>query len=609
MLRSAHLRKKDGVDVKIGYVDTHGRKGTEALLKGLSIIPYKKYEYRGIKIDEMDLDAILSIKPQLVLVDELAHTNTPGSRHTKRYQDVEELLEAGIDVDTTLNVQHLESLKDIVAQITGVQVRETIPDQVIDNADEIVVVDITPAELLKRLKEGKVYIPEMAAKAIERFFNEGNLYGLRELTLRKTAERVDNQMLAYMQTHAIPGPWASTETLLACVGPSPLSERLIRTARRQADQIGANWHALYVEIPSHQHLSKSSKEQINKTLQLAEKLGATTTTVFGTNIASTVLDYAKNHNVTRILLGKTLRSRWQELVFGSVVDQIIHDSGLIDVYMITSKEKTSRKQKWEGPLLPDSLPKDYFISIAMIIVVTIFGLLIKSFISSTNILMLYLVLVVLISWKKGLKPAIFNAFVGVLAFDVFFITPYLSLKVSDTEYIITFIGMIVIGSLVSFLVARTKEHAESAQIREKETNALFAFSRDLAVAIDANAILITGARHIQELFQGENVFLLSVSNNQLLQISGNLETNLDEDEMAVALWSYKNRAIAGKGTDTLPGSKFRFIPLQTSSGIFGIMGVKPKKSDYTITSEQSRILMAFANLIALALERVYLGAQ
>ncbi len=331
MLQAAHLRVNEGIDARVGYIETHNRPETEALLAGLAHIPRKDVEYRGVTIQEMDLDGILAASPRLVLVDELAHTNAPGSRHPKRYQDVEEILDAGIDVYTTLNIQHLESLNDIVSQVTGILVRETIPDRIIDEASEIEVVDLPPPELLQRLREGKVYVPELAASAIERFFKEGNLHALRELTLRRAAERIDDQMLAYMETHAIQGPWAAAESILVCIGPSPLSERLVRIARRQADRIHARWTALYVETPSHHRLSGKSKEQVWRSLQLAEKLGAVTATVFGLSVADTAIDYAHRHNITRILIGKTLRPRWQEFLFGSVVDQLIHKSGTIDV--------------------------------------------------------------------------------------------------------------------------------------------------------------------------------------------------------------------------------------------------------------------------------------
>jgi two-component system, OmpR family, sensor histidine kinase KdpD len=610
MLEAAHLRKNEGVDVKIGYIETHGRAETEALVEGLPVIPRKMVEYRNVMIPEMDLDAVLVARPHLVLVDELAHTNAPGSRHQKRYHDIEELLDSGIDVYTTLNIQHVESLNDVVAQITGVQVRETIPDRVIDEANEIELVDLAPPELLQRLREGKVYVPDMAARAIEQFFNEGNLYALRELALRRAAERVDNQMLAWMQTRAIPGPWAAGESLLICVGPGPLSERLVRTARRQADRMNAQWSAIYVETPSHHRLSKEAKEQVSRTLQLADKLGATTASVFGINVANTVIDYARKHNITRIIIGKTLRPRWQEFVFGSVVDQLIHNSGTIDVYVISSEEKIPQKAVPMEPLLPASLPQDYIASLVLVFFVTIIGWLIKSFISPANLAMLYLLAVVIIAFRRGLKPAIFTAVIGVLAFDFVFIPPHFTFRVSDTEYLITFAIMIIVGTLISLLVARAREHADAAQIREKETGTLYALSQDLAVAVDVSSIVTAVAKHISGIFQWESVFLLPEGNELVMRYaSGGLR--LDADDIAVATWAFQHGTIAGYDTDTLHGSRLRYIPLQSTQGVLGILGVKPAEPDGVITHEQDRVLMAFANQTALALERVNLvrGSQ
>jgi two-component system sensor histidine kinase KdpD len=603
MLQAAHLRMNEGIDVKIGYVETHGRPETESLVEGLPLIQRKMVSYRNVSIPEMDLDAILAVHPRLVLVDELAHTNAPGSRHPKRYVDIEELLDAGIDVYTTLNIQHVESLNDVVAQITGVTVKETIPDRVIDEATEIELVDLAPPELLQRLREGKVYVPDMAARAIEQFFNEGNLFALRELALRRAAERVDNQMLAWMQTRAIPGPWAAGESLLICVGPGPLSERLVRTARRQADRMNAPWSAIYVETPSHHRLSKEAKEQVSRTLQLAEKLGATTASVFGINVANTVIDYARKHNITRIIIGKTLRPRWQEFVFGSVVDQLIHNSGTIDVYVISSEEKTLQKPIPMEPLLPASLPRDYVASLILVAFITAIGWLVKSFISPANLAMLYLLAVVIIAFRRGLKPAIFTAVIGVLAFDFFFIPPHLTFRVSDTEYLITFAGMIIVGGLISLLVARAREQSDAAQIREKETGTLYALSQDLAVAVDVNSIVNAVSKHIRGIFQWECVFLLPEGNELVIRaVSPGLR--LDADDIAVATWAYQHGTIAGYDTDTLHGSRLRYIPLPSPRGVLGVMGVKPAEPDGVITHEQDRILMAFANQTALAFERV-----
>jgi len=606
MLKSAHLRKDEGIDVRIGYIEPHGRKETEALMEGLPLIPTRVIEYHGVKLHEMDLDAILAAHPQLVLVDELAHTNVPGSRHLKRYQDVEELLAEGIDVYSTLNVQHIESLNDVVARITGVIIQEKIPDRVIDEAAEIEIVDLAPPELLQRLREGKVYVPEMAARAIEQFFNEGNLYALRELALRRTAERVDNQMLAYMQTRSIPGPWAVGEYLLVCIGPGPLAERLIRTARRQADRINARWCAIYVETPTHHRLSQEAKEQVDRSLQLAEKLGATTASLFGLNVANTVLEYARKHNVTRIIIGKTLRPRWQEFVFGSVVDQLIHNSGPIDVYVISSGKDLPEKPVDAEPLLPAAPPRDYVDSLTLVVAVTIFGWLFHPLISPVNQLMFYLLAVVVIAFKRGLKPAIFTSVVGVLAFDFFFVPPYLTFRISDTQYLVTFLGMIIVGSVISLLVARARRHADAAQIRERETSTLYALSQDLAGAMDVDAIMNAVGQHIKEIFQWESAFFLP-ENGHLAAHAQSPGLVMDGDDIAVATWAFQHGTIAGYDTDTLHGSKLRYIPLRSSRGVLGVMAIQPVEANGVITYEQSRILTAFANQAALALERVNLA--
>jgi two-component system sensor histidine kinase KdpD len=605
MLLAAHQRLKEGTDVQTGYVETHGRPETEALLAGLRIIPRKMVEYRGVKIEEMDLDAILAVKPRLVLVDELAHTNAPGSRHPKRYQDVGEILDAGIDVYTTLNIQHLESLNDVVAQITGVTVKETIPDRVIDEASEIELVDLPPQELIQRLREGKVYVPELAAQAIERFFNEGNLYALRELTLRRAAERIDEQMLAYMQIRAISGPWAAKENILVCVGPSPLSERLVRVARRQADRMNARWTAIYVETPSHRGLKDEAKEQVWRSLQLAEKLGAKTVTVFGLNVADTAIDYAHKHNITRIIIGKTLRPRWQEFVFGSVVDQLIHNSGTIDVHVISSSENPPRKIVELETLLPATPPHGFINSFMLIAAVTIIGLLVKSIISPTNLMMLYVLAVVIAAYRWGLRPAIFTAVIGILVFDFVFIPPFFTFRVSDIEYFITFAGMIGVGALISLLVARVREHAFAAQSRENETSTLYALSQELASAVDAKSIIAIVGNHIDEIFRWQSAFLLPEGARLELH-PASPDLTLDADEIAVATWAFRHGAVAGYDTDTLHGSRLRYIPLRTSRGVVGILGVKPGEPEGIITPEEMRLLTAFASQAALALERVNL---
>lgn len=428
---------------------------------------------------------------------------------------------------------------------------------------------------------------------------------MRELTLRRAAERIDDQMLAYMQTRAIPGPWAAGEHILVSIGSGPLSERLVRTTRRQADRMGAQWTAIYIETPAHYRLSKEAKEQLTRTLQLAEKLGATTVTLFGLNIATTVIDYARRHNITRIIIGKTLRPRWQEYVFGSVVDQLIHDSGNIDIYVISSSEHIQQKISDLDVLLPVTLTRDYVACIGLVGVITIIGWLVKSFISPTNLAMLFLLAVVVVAFRRGLRPAIFTAIIGVVAFDFFFIPPYFTFRVSDTEYLITFAGMIIIGALISLLVTRAREHAYAAQARENETGTLYALSQDLAVAADTESIISAVTRHIREIFHWESVILLPCEDHLVVHPS-DTGLVLDADDIAVATWAFQHNSIAGYDTDTLHGSRLRYIPLQSSAGVIGILGVNPTEVEGVIAHEQERILTAFANQMALALERVNL---
>ncbi len=394
MLEAAHQRKVQGLDVVVGYIETHKRAETEELVAGLEVLPRKQVEYHNVSLPELDVDAVLSRRPKLVLVDEFAHTNAPGSRHPKRFQDVEEILDAGIDVYTTLNIQHLESLNDVVAQVTGVIVHETIPDRVIDEASEIEVIDLPPDELLVRLQEGKVYIPEQASRAINKFFRKGNLSALREMSLRRAAERVDDQMRSYMQTRAISGPWAAGERLLVCISPSPLAEKLIRTTRRLADELNAEWVAVYVEIASKPENDPANRERIGRTLQLAEELGAKSITLAGRSIHEVVLEYARKNNITKVVIGKPLKPRWQEIITGSVVDQLIYASGDIDVYVISARTEVN------PPIIPtDWQPHSpiwrYLLSLGLVAISTLIGVSVRGNLEPANLVMLYLASVVI----------------------------------------------------------------------------------------------------------------------------------------------------------------------------------------------------------------------
>jgi two-component system sensor histidine kinase KdpD len=615
MLEEAQRRKEQGTDLVVACVESHGRKETEELLEGLESLPLREIEYRGIKIKEMDLDAVLVRHPQLALVDELAHTNVPGSRHAKRYQDVEELLGAGIDVYTTLNVQHLESMNDVVAQISGVRVKETIPDSVFDDANEIKIVDLPPQELMQRFREGKVYVPEQAAVAIENFFNEGNLIALREMTFRRAAEHVDEQMLEYMQSRSIPGPWPAGERLLVCIGNSQtLNERLVRTGRRLADEIHAEWFALYVETPAHSRLSRRARQQALRGIELASSLGAKTVSSFGVSIAEEVVRYARKNNVTRIIVGRPLRAHWRELIFGSVADlifgsvadQIVRLSRSIDLVIISELEPRS-VESGEKEELPKRIfsRSAYWYSIWLVMLISILGMLIKTLISPTNVVMVYLIGVVVAAISWGLWPAIFTAASSVLAFDFFFVPPSLSFRVADSEYLITLGAFLFVGIVISFLVARARENASAAQRREDYTSSLYSLSVDLSSAKGINEVLETVSRHVARSCHCKSAYLLP-ENGLLKLVHASKDLKFDEKEMTAANWTFKSGFVAGKDTETLSSASLKYYPLQTPNGVVGVMGVQPEEQEGFIKMEQERQIQAFAIEVALDLERMNL---
>jgi two-component system sensor histidine kinase KdpD len=612
MLEAARQRKEEGVDIVISYIETHKRAETEAMVADLEVLPRKTIDYHGFVLTEMDVDAVIARQPILALVDELAHTNAPGSRHPKRYQDVQELLDAGINVYTTLNIQHLESLNDVVAQITGVVVHETIPDSVIDEASEIELIDLPPDELLTRLQEGKVYIPEQAARAIREFFRKGNLTALREMTLRRAAERVDDQMRSYMQARAIPGPWPAGERLLACISPSPLSERLIRSARRLATELKAEWLTVYVETPQLATISPEKRDRVAGILRQAEELGARTYIIGSRgsvpDVAQTILDFARKNNVSKIMLGKPLRPRWQEILRGSVVEELTRLSGDIDIYVVTSSDQPSLPPE-DNPLRIHSPLSRYLWSLLLVVIATALGFLIGGRIEPTNLVMLYLLTVVIAAIYLGRGPAVLASLLGVLAFDFLFVQPYFTFAVSDTQYIITFIGLFMVGIVISQLTARAREQADAAQEREAETAELYALSRDLAVAGDLDSILRVLVQHVEQTF-GRNTVVLLPENDHLITRVVSSDLKLAEDELAVADWVFRHGDPAGRHTNTLPAAQLRYLPLRTARGILGVLGVQgPQSSAQHLTPQQRRLMETFASQAALAIERVQLTEQ
>jgi two-component system sensor histidine kinase KdpD len=605
MLEAAHQRLAEGVAVVAGYVETHGRPETDALLAGLETLPPAQVEYRGRQWPELDVDAVLARRPALALVDELAHSNVPGSRHARRYQDVDEILAAGIDVYTTLNVQHLESLNDAVAQITGVTVRETIPDRAIDQGTDLELIDLLPDELQQRLEEGKVYVPDLAAHAIRQFFRKGNLTALRELAMRYAATRVDEQMRAYMQMRAIPGPWPAGDQLLVCVGPSPFAERLVRAARRLAGELNAGWTALYVETPNHLRLSPEEQDRVARTLYLAEELGGRAITLSGRSVVAAAVDYARRHNVTKIVVGQPSGARWQQLLGGTIVDQIIHTNGHIDLYVIggeTDAGRTSEARTWR----PRGSWPQYLWAVALVVLGSLLGALLHRFLAPTNLVMIYLLVVVVAALYLGRGPAVLAAILGVLVFDFFFVLPYYTLAVADTEYVLTFLALLLVGLIVSDLTARVQEQIEAARRRERETSALYALSRDLAVATNLDAETDAVAAHAGETFGREVIILLPGDNQELQPYGGRPDFTLDEHEMAVATWVFHNGLPAGRGTDTLSSARLRYLPLKTARKMVGVLGVRAAEEGKYLSPEQRRLLEAFASLAAVAIERVQL---
>jgi two-component system, OmpR family, sensor histidine kinase KdpD len=605
MLEAAHQRKSEGVDVVIGFVETHKRKETELLVENLELLPRRSVEYRGAVLSEMDLDVILARHPQLVLVDELAHSNAPGLRHPKRYQDVEEILDAGIDVYTTVNIQHLESLKDVIQQITGITVRETVPDRIIDEAHEIELVDLPPEELLNRLRDGKVYVPDQAVRALEKFFRKGNLTALRELSLRRAADRVDNQMLDYMQNKSIPGPWPAGDRIMVCISSHPMAQRLVRAGRRLADDLNAEWYVVFVETPGHLRMPEQNRLRIQQNLQLAEELGAKVVSITSESVADSVIEFAHQHNITKIIAGKPLRPRWFELIRGTVIDQIIRNSGKIDVYVVS--EGIESPQKTTQRIIPEAATPHkplgrYFGSILLVLVMTLFGLPFRTFLDPTNLVMFYLVAVVISAVFLGRGPSILVSFMSVLAFDYIFVNPRFSFAVSDTQYLLTFTGLLVVGLIISTSAALLHDQVDALQRRGQQSQALNTLSRELTAATSLEQVLDIVISNLCDMFKRETIILLP-ENDKLVVRDSTSGFSIGESELAVADWAFKHGKEAGRGTNTLPAADISYIPLITAKDTVGVLGTKPANPTDLLTGDQRMLMEGVVNLAAIAIER------
>ena len=609
MLSAAQARKRDGIDVVVGVVETHGRKETEALLTGLEVIARRQVEYRGRELEEMDLDGLLARHPQLALIDELAHTNAPGSRHPKRYMDVEELLAAGIDVYATLNIQHVESLNDVVARITRIRVRETVPDSVIDKADDIELIDLTPEDLIQRLKEGKVYVPHQAERAIRHYFAPGNLTALRELSLRRTAQRVDEQMVRYMQAHAIKGPWATTERVLVGVSGDPDSVTVVRYARRLADRLKAPWTALHVETARNLRMTEAERNNVAEALRLALRLGGEAVTLPGQDIAETVAEYARANNVTQIIAVQSPRARWREMLSESVAQRIIRKAEGATVYVVSQPRKMEAEER---PVPPsqrapfDWQPQIWLGSIACVAAAAGLGLLVREAIGIGSISLLFLTAVLVSAVLFGLWPALFACVISTLAYNFLFLPPLYTFTIADPENVVALFFFVVAAVIVSNLTARVRAQAITARARARTTEELYLFSRKLAVATNLDDLLWATVHQIALMLRVHVVLLLPEDDGISVRAGFPPEDRLDDADLAAARWCWEKNHPAGRGADTLPGAKRLFLPMQTGRGAVGVIGIDRDEPGRMLTPDQQRLLDALADQAALAIERVNL---
>jgi two-component system sensor histidine kinase KdpD len=610
MLEAARREKAAGVDVVVGYVEPHGRPETTVLLEGMEQIPPRSIPYRGVTLREFDLDAALKRHPQLILVDELAHTNAEGSRHPKRWQDAEELLGAGIDVYSTLNVQHIESLNDVVSQISGITVRETLPDSVLDRADELELVDISSEELLERLASGRVYVPEQAQRAIQHFFQPSNLVALRELALRQTASRVQREVERARRELAPTETWATAERLLVCVGPSPTTARLLRSAKRMAAGLGCDWVAASVEPPDGT-IPPPARERLVRHLQLAERLGAEPVTLIGASVGRTLVEYARSRNVTKIIIGKTAEPWWRRLLRRDVLDQVLEHSGDIDVYVIRG-ERDAAERSIRPTVKAETIGWGAYVKTALVVFASwlVGGAFFVLDLAEANIVMAFLLGVAFVAARYGRGPSIVASVASVLVFDFFYVPPYLTFAVRNTEYVITFGVMLAIGLVISTLSDRLRVQVAAAGDRERRTAALHRLSRQLAALAGSDFILAHASRQLSDLFDAEvAIYLREPAGAVAVRQGDRTNIALHPQSLAVAQWVLDHAEIAGDGTDTLPNIPALFVPLVGSDRAIGVVAVRAIHPKRLHSPPQRQLLESCASQIALALERDQLAIE
>jgi two-component system, OmpR family, sensor histidine kinase KdpD len=616
MLQIARELAAHGADVVAGVVETHGRSETAALVQGLPVLPRRRVAYRGRVLEEFDLESALSRRPGLIVVDELAHSNAEGSRHDKRWQDVLDLLDAGIDVFTTMNVQHVESLNDVVAAITRIQVRETVPDTMLERADEIELVDISPEQLLQRLQEGKVYLRDSASRAAEHFFQRGNLLALRELALRQTAVHVESEVLEYRERHGVDEPWATSERVLVSVGPSPASARLVRAGKRMAAGLRAPWVAASVEATHRPPLRLRDRERLEAHLRLAESLGASVVRLQGPDITSPLLDYARRHNVTRLILGKPTHARILDRLRGSLLDHVVRASGDIDVHVISGDHVTQTNVEPFATPEQRTSPsvRSYALAALLVALSTGVGALIRAVYPVPDVEMLYLLSVMIAASQLGRGPSLLAAVLSVLAFDFFFVPPTLTLAVRDANHILTFAMMFAVGSSLSALTTRLRRQEQAARAREDRSTTLYTLSRSLGALLDPARAAQVVARQAADSFEASATVLMAEADGKLRPLDtfpqpephGNAA--LGATELGAAEWAHEHGRLAGLGTDTLPGSRALCCGLRVGAASVGAIALVPR-GPQAFDAEQRDFFHAFCLQAAFAFERARLAEQ
>jgi two-component system sensor histidine kinase KdpD len=611
MLEAAQLRKREGVDVAIGLLETHGRRDTEALMAGLEVLPRTQIDYRGRKFPELDVDGILRRRPQLVLVDEYAHSNVPGTRHLKRHEDIAELLAAGINVYSTLNIQHLESLNDIVERISGVRVRETIPDQALDAADEIELVDLPTEDLLQRLKEGKVYIPETARQAMAQFFSRGNLTALRELAMRTAAERVDAQVLDYMKTHAVTGPWPTRERIMVCVSEAGIGQRVIRAARNMAETRRIPWIAVHVETDRTRRLPEDSKDRIARNLQLAERLGGEAVTISGTNLVGDLLAYAASRNITHIVVGRPLALGLPSLLRPSVADQLIRRGEKFEITVVNwTEEEAEESGAAERPQPAFPNPRDLLTAALVAVIAAAASFVLERWLPAPWLSLVFLTGVLVVAVRIGLWPSLLTALLSFGLLNFFFTEPIHTFSIGSNTDLAALVFFLLVAMLAGNEGARMRSHVLALRESARRMSELYEFNRKLATAVGINEATAAVAQHIFGVSGSEVVVMLPDAYGKLLVKPGSTEKRpLGDIDRAAAVWAFEHRSPSGWATDTLPAAAWMFLPLGTPRGALGVLGIRRVKEQQTLPAGQMRVFNTIADQAALAIERIHLAGD